>query len=56
MTPAFEIEDVDLAGLRNGGVDAGLVGYVKPQPMVDVEAAQGARVAGGGDDAVAATG
>ena len=31
-------EDVDLAGILDGGVDAGLVGHVQAQPLVDVKA------------------
>jgi hypothetical protein len=47
-------EDVDLAGLRDGGVDAGLVGHVQAQPLVDLKAIQGARVPRGRDHAMTA--
>ncbi|MEU2358654.1 hypothetical protein ABZ599_37795 [Streptomyces misionensis] len=49
-------EHVDVVGPRDGGVDAGLVGDVQPQPLVDVEIVQRARVSGSGPGAMAVLG
>ena len=56
MTPEFETRMSISPGLLDGGVDAGLVGHVQAQPLVDVKAVQCARIPRGGDHAVAALG
>jgi hypothetical protein len=49
-------EDVDPASLRDGAIDAGLVGHVEAQSQVRVEVIQAVRIPRSRDDAVAAPG
>ena len=48
-------QDVDLARSRDGGVHAGLVGDVQPEPLIDRKVVQRLRVSRGGDDSVTAS-
>ena len=47
-------EDVDLASLRDGAIDAGLVGHVQAQSLVHRAVSQAVRIPCSGDDPVAA--